>query len=136
MITCTKELSVEAGHRLVNHESKCYNAHGHNYIFAVTVTAKELDAVGRIIDFGDIKKIVGAWLDLHWDHGFIYQRGDTIGDFLTAQGLKTYAMDNAPTAENLAYLLFEQATKILPPGMTVVSVVCHETATCSARYAP
>ena len=40
-----------AGHRLVGHEGKCQNLHGHNYTLEVYVTGREQDEVGRILDF-------------------------------------------------------------------------------------
>lgn len=80
MRTITRRLEIDAGHRLMNHESKCRNVHGHRYVFEVTVGAENLDGSGRVIDFGVVKQELGGWLDEHWDHGFIYQRGDPVGE--------------------------------------------------------
>ena len=71
MITCTRRFQFCAGHRVHRHESKCRNLHGHNYVLFVTVTAPELDSLGRVIDFSIIKGLVGDWIDSKWDHGFI-----------------------------------------------------------------
>ena len=40
-----------AGHRLVGHEGKCRNLHGHNYTLEVYLTGQEQDEIGRILDF-------------------------------------------------------------------------------------
>ena len=51
MITCTRRIQFCAGHRVMGHEGKCRNLHGHNYVVFVTAQADELDSVGRVIDF-------------------------------------------------------------------------------------
>lgn len=132
MITCTKILRVEAGHRLLKHESQCKNIHGHSYVFEITVCAGQLDEVGRVIDFGMIKDIVGHWLDTNWDHAFIYEQEDPLEEFLQAHNMKRFRMDRPPTAENLAQYLLEVCTLQLPSTITTLSVVCRETASCFA----
>ncbi len=133
MITITRRLEIDAGHRLMNHESKCRNAHGHRYAFEVEVSADELDELGRVIDFSVVKTVLGGWLDDNWDHAFIYQRGDSVGTWLEANDQKHYAVDFAPTAENLAADFLATARKLLAPvKITVVSVRLWETPNCCA----
>jgi 6-pyruvoyltetrahydropterin/6-carboxytetrahydropterin synthase len=134
--TCTRKLGIDAGHRVTQHESKCRNVHGHRYQFEITAHASELDEVGRVIDFGKIKLLVGTWLDQHLDHGYIHHPHDEIGHSLREQGHKTYQMPEAlgePTAENLAHLVLVVAQRLLgPEGITVPRVRCHETPNCYA----
>ena len=133
MITITKELFIETGHRLMNHESKCKNAHGHQYKICITCHAEKLDEVGRIVDFSVIKREVGGWLDDHWDHGMLLQRGDNLATFLKAEGNKVYVMEDPPTAENLATLVLRVARGLLRPfGVHVVKVRVWETPSCFA----
>lgn len=137
MITCTKVIKIDAGHRLLKHESKCKNVHGHEYKFEITAAVadeKYLDEVGRVIDFSRIKELVGTWLDEKWDHGFIFQEGDPIGPWLKENDMKHFQVPFPPTAENLASFLLHMANVLLQAdGIKVTSVICHETSSCRAE---
>src|SRR5260370_22712579 len=102
MVSITRAFEIDAGHRLLKHESKCKNVHGHRYRIEVTVTARELDVVGRVLDFSEVKRRIGGWLNENWDHAFIAQHGDPIIDWLRDNGMRYYAFGEPPTAENLA----------------------------------
>lgn len=133
--TCTKWLEFDAGHRLMKHESKCRNAHGHRYRVGVTAVADKLDGVGRVVDFSVIKEKVGGWIDEYWDHGFIIEKGDPLFEALSADHSKVFELPDAPTAENLAKFLFETANQLLHrAGVLVVKIECWETPTCVATY--
>lgn len=137
MHTIIQRIEIDAGHRLLKHEGKCRNVHGHRYVFEVTLQASGLDEVGRVVDFGDVKRIIGGWLDENWDHGFIYQEGDPIGPFLLAAGSKAYSVPFAPTAEMLSRYFFEHVCRgelaaKLPAGVRVVLVRLYETPNASA----
>ncbi len=111
-----RRFSFCAGHRLVGHEGKCQNLHGHNYVVEIYVTGEEQDAVGRILDFKKLKQSVNGWLDEHWDHAFILWKNDANG--LAAIRMSTphriYELDTNPTAENMAiHLLDVVCPKIL-----------------------
>jgi 6-pyruvoyltetrahydropterin/6-carboxytetrahydropterin synthase len=134
MLTITRRLEIDAGHRLVNHESKCKNVHGHRYVFEVEVRG-ELDQVGRVIDYGVIKSTLGGWLDSHWDHGFIAEDGDPLVETLLRYGMKVFVLNAPPTAENIAKYFFGIASGLMQQsGITVVSVTVHETPNCKAIY--
>lgn len=93
-----------AGHRLVGHEGKCQNLHGHNYVVEIFVTGREQDAVGRILDFKQLKISIKSWLDEHWDHTFILWDQDENGlaAIRSSQPHRVYELDANPTAENMA----------------------------------
>lgn len=132
MITITRKLEIDAGHRLKDHESKCSNVHGHRYVFEVECSADSLDSVGRVIDFSVIKELLGGWLDENWDHGFIYQYGDTVGHWIAEQS-KAFEMDAPPTAENIAQYFLTVAMRLMATqGIDVVSVKVWETPNCFA----
>ena len=65
-----------AGHRLLGHEGKCANLHGHNYVAEFYVTGKEIDHLGRVVDFQVINKLFKGWIDENWDHGFLLWQDD------------------------------------------------------------
>lgn len=128
MTTCTRVLEFDAGHRLMKHEGRCRFVHGHRYRMDITCEARSLDDVGRVIDFGKIKEVVGGWLDEHLDHGFIAQEGDPIIDFLKGQSSKFFIVPFSPTAENLAEMVLNRSRELLHPyGVQVVQVRCYET---------
>ena len=76
MITCTRRIEWDAMHRIPLHESKCRAFHGHRYAAEITCHVPQLDALGRVIDFGVVKQTVGGWVDAHWDHTAILMRDD------------------------------------------------------------
>lgn len=130
--TITRRLCFEAGHRVLGHESKCANAHGHSYVVYIEADGT-LDQLGRVIDFSVLKELIGGWLDRHWDHGFILFRNDLA---LTKgmRGQKLYLLNTNPTAENMAaHLLHEVCPALLAgTGVTVIRVTLRETENCEA----
>ncbi len=132
-VTISKSLEIDVGHRLMGHEGKCRNAHGHRYQFIVECHAAKLDDVGRVIDFGVIKKELGSWLDDKWDHGFIYQEGDPIGSFLGNDGQKVYELTTPPTVENISMEFLRIARFLMAKhNIGVKSITVYETPTCWA----
>lgn len=135
-ITITKRFEFDAAHRLLNHEGKCANLHGHRYVAELTVSGPALDHVGRVVDFGELKRTVGHWIDEHWDHGYVYQVGDPVGALAQEFG-KTYPMLLPPTAENMVLDLAVIAAVLLGhTPLRVVQVRLYETPTCWADYRP
>jgi 6-pyruvoyltetrahydropterin/6-carboxytetrahydropterin synthase len=93
-----------AGHRLVGHEGKCRNLHGHNYALEVYVTGAEQDQIGRILDFKMLKQRVKTWVDENWDHAFVLWEQDENGlaALRLSQPHRIYELDSNPTSENMA----------------------------------
>jgi len=135
VVTITRKIEFCAGHRVVGHEGKCRNVHGHNYILYVTVSCDYLDDVGRVIDFSEVKDKVKGWIDANWDHGMILlYSDDELATHLQKSGHKVYLMDSNPTAENMCYHLMQD---ILPPlfegsPVEVTKVTLWETSNCFA----
>lgn len=104
MIISTRIIQFDAAHRVMNHESKCKMLHGHRYVVEASFIADELDKLGRIIDFGTIKDILGKWIDDNLDHNVILNKEDLeLGEkIVSITGQKIYYMKNNPTAENIA----------------------------------
>jgi 6-pyruvoyltetrahydropterin/6-carboxytetrahydropterin synthase len=136
-ITCTRRLSFCAGHRVVGHENKCRNVHGHNYVIHIEAEADLLDPIGRVIDFAALKERIGGWLEANWDHGFLAWDMDPLVAILhgVPGNTKVCGVPFNPTAENLArHLLDEVCPKLLDgTGVRVVRVVVEETENCSAE---
>ncbi|MDA0902421.1 MAG: 6-carboxytetrahydropterin synthase [Proteobacteria bacterium] len=104
MISCTRKIEFDAGHRIMRHESKCKMLHGHRYVLEITFVSQGLDKLGRVIDFGIVKDVLGKWIDDNLDHNLILCIEDKkLGDQVAAiTGQTIYYMKDNPTAENIA----------------------------------
>src|SRR4051794_33803225 len=71
MFQVTRELRFCYGHRLLNYDGKCKHLHGHNGRAVITLEADQLDALGMVVDFSVIKRVVAAWIDANLDHRMI-----------------------------------------------------------------
>ena len=133
--TCTRKLEFDSAHRVMKHESKCRNLHGHRYIAEITARGA-LDALGRVIDFSVLKGVVGEWLDEYWDHGVILNKKDgELVDFVMDQGWKCFVMEDNPTAETMAAFLYRKSNELLAgSGVAVVHVRLYETPNCWADF--
>lgn len=137
-ITCVRKIHFSSGHRVLNHEGKCANPHGHNYYADIFAEADNLDSIGRVIDFSVLKDKIGGWIDHHFDHTFlVYEK-----DIEMIEALKLVKSPKAPficpfnpTAENIAnYLLSVVCPKELNGyGIKVTKVIIYETDNCYAE---
>jgi 6-pyruvoyltetrahydropterin/6-carboxytetrahydropterin synthase len=130
MHTCTRKLEFDAAHRLIAHETKCANVHGHRYVVEVTCAAWSLDNVGRVIDFGEIKRIFGGWIDEHLDHTIILNSSDTkLIDLCNEVNKKpVFVVPFEPSAEYLVAFLLQKANELLnPANVQVIHVRLYET---------
>ncbi|MGH8841211.1 MAG: 6-carboxytetrahydropterin synthase QueD [Advenella sp.] len=114
MITVTRALHFDAGHRIPDHKSQCRNMHGHRYTLEITLSGpvSMVDGApdrGMVIDFSDVKAIAKALIVDVWDHAFLVYSGDTVvRTFLDSMAdHKTVVLDRIPTAENLVQIAFD-----------------------------
>jgi 6-pyruvoyltetrahydropterin/6-carboxytetrahydropterin synthase len=120
------EVSVEqtfaAGHALRNYHGKCENVHGHNYRVLVTIQGPQLDSIGLLVDFVEVKKLMNRVID-RLDHQFI----NDLAPFDTIN----------PSAENMAKFFYDEISNGLGAGaVRVWEVKIWETDTASATYRP
>ncbi len=108
-VECTRRIEFDAAHRVVEHEGKCKHLHGHRYVLEASFSANSLDSLGRVVDFGRVKEVLGGWIDANWDHTTIlYEADKALGAAITEHtGQKIYYMPYNPTAENMASYLLE-----------------------------
>ncbi|MBM3590499.1 MAG: 6-carboxytetrahydropterin synthase [Alphaproteobacteria bacterium] len=137
MIICTRRLEFDSAHRVMNHESKCKMLHGHRYVVEASFTAKELDSLGRIVDFGLIREILGSWIDKNLDHTTIlWDKDRELGEKISnITGQKIYYMKYNPTAENIAKHLLEDICPTLFSSYPIecVNIKVYETPNCFAQ---
>jgi 6-pyruvoyltetrahydropterin/6-carboxytetrahydropterin synthase len=132
MFSVTREISFCYGHRLLHYDGKCRYLHGHNGRAAITLAADDLDALGMVLDFSRLKRVVGGWIDEHLDHKMLLHRDDPVLPRLYELGEPVHVLDVNPTAENIARLIFDYTAG---QGFPVVEVKLWETDTCYATYA-
>lgn len=150
-----KEIEFDAGHRVPDHESKCWNLHGHRYRVVVGVSGplkQSGSETGMVIDFARIKDVLTKYVHDQYDHGLILYEDDPI---LSPQAfpifqtdMKVIWVDWVPTAENMARDIFDDVSSIInvpeeihfgpPTGRYVIKVEyvkVYETPTSVAIYA-
>ena len=140
----TRRIEFDAGHRVYGHESKCAHVHGHRYQVLITCRpANNLDKLGRVVDFGVIKEKVGKFIDDSLDHGMLLFRDDPLREvwvsefdqYSAVDAQKYYIMDDNPTAENIAKLIYLKACELLKDyGIKMVKVTVFETPNCQSSY--
>jgi 6-pyruvoyltetrahydropterin/6-carboxytetrahydropterin synthase len=143
MLTITKRLEFDAGHRIPNHDGLCKNVHGHRYALEISLEGKVQSATGTssdgmLIDFSDVKRLALKHLIDRWDHSCLVFSGDAL--LLKALSLlpdhKTTILDAVPTVENLAALAFRTLETVYSErfgkDLRLQSVRLYETPTCWA----
>jgi 6-pyruvoyltetrahydropterin/6-carboxytetrahydropterin synthase len=131
MFRVTRENHFCYGHRLLNYDGKCRHLHGHNGKAVITIEAPALDALGMVMDFSAIKRVVSTWIDATLDHRMLLHRDDPVLPYLRELGEPVVVLDVNPTAENIARLIFDYARG---QGFPVVEVRLWETENCYATY--
>lgn len=126
----TREIGIDAGHRIPDHKSKCRNLHGHRYTVHASVTGALVSSgeeAGMVMDFGFLKDEMMQCIDARADHALILWHGDPIlpcmVDRATFEDImrtmpdtpeqnregffgKLWIINRVPTAENLAAIWF------------------------------
>jgi len=116
------DYSFAAGHALRGYKGKCENVHGHNYKVRVTVAGEQLNSIGLLMDFIDLRSALKALAE-QLDHRFM-------NDIPPFDKLN-------PSAENLAkYFCDELEAQVQKQGLHMQSVTVWETDTTSATYRP
>ena len=123
MFEVTVQQTFAAGHALRNYHGKCENVHGHNYRIEVKVQGEQLDSIGLLVDFVELKRVMKGVID-YLDHQFIYD-------------LVPFDKVN-PSAENIAKFFHDRLSAGLETDnpVTIAEVKVWETDTSSAVYRP
>jgi 6-pyruvoyltetrahydropterin/6-carboxytetrahydropterin synthase len=123
MFEVTVEETFAAGHALRNYHGKCENLHGHNYRVRVTLQGAELDSIGLLVDFVQVKKLMQTVVD-RLDHQFLNE-------------LPPFDAQN-PSAENIAKYFYDEISGGLRGDgrVTLRQIKIWETDTTSATYRP
>lgn len=137
MITVERYHDISMGHRVVGHESKCRHLHGHNYRIHFVCSASELDPLGRVIDFSEIRDRLCMWLEEHWDHRMmIWSEDPLLPELQRLVPGDLCVVPFNPTAEQIAIHLVSVvgSEQLKGSGITLLECRVEETRKCSAAY--
>ncbi|MCK4810552.1 MAG: 6-carboxytetrahydropterin synthase QueD [Candidatus Omnitrophica bacterium] len=119
-----------AAHFLRNYKGKCESLHGHNWKVETIISSDALDSLGMVMDFSDLKKIVGEVLE-EFDHKCLNELDYFSAKGGSASGGKGYN----PSSENIAKsLYFKLKGRILQQGVRLEEVRVWETEKACAVY--
>jgi len=122
MFQVSVDESFSSGHALRGYKGKCENPHGHNYKVRITIEGPELDSIGLLCDFTQIKRVLREII-AGVDHIYLNDK-------------PPFDVTN-PSAENLAKYFFDETTRqmtVSPNGARIAFVTVWETDTASATY--
>lgn len=115
------ERNFSSAHQLRGYKGKCENLHGHNYKIEIYARGSELDNIGLLVDFGELKDAADEVV-AYLDHRNINE-------------LPPFDEELNPSAENLArYILERVARRVGDERVSVYKVRCFETPTSVATY--
>lgn len=131
MFRVTQQIDFCYGHRLLNYDGKCKHLHGHNGRAVICLEGEKLDSRGMLVDFTDIKRSLRTWIDQQLDHRMILHANDPALSLLQELREPVFVINENPTAENIAKLIFDHAQA---EGFPVVEVVLWETQNSCASF--
>jgi 6-pyruvoyltetrahydropterin/6-carboxytetrahydropterin synthase len=115
------ERHFSSAHQLRGYKGKCENLHGHNYKIEIYARGDELDNIGLLVDFGELKEAADEVV-AYLDHRNINE-------------LSPFDEELNPSAENLArYILERVASRVGDERVSIYKVRCFETPTSVATY--
>ena len=115
------ERNFSSAHQLRGYKGKCENLHGHNYKIEIYARGEELNNIGLLIDFVDLKAAADEIVK-YLDHRNINE-------------LPPFDEELNPSAENLARYILEYVNgRVADERVKVYKVRCFETPTSVATY--
>ncbi len=111
--------TFSAAHSLRGYRGDCERLHGHNYRVEVTVTSRELDSMGVVMDFRELKQLVKGILD-GLDHRYL-------------NDIEPFREQN-PSAENIARHIFTALSPSIEKPLKLHEVVVWENDTCCVSF--
>ncbi len=115
------ERNFSSAHQLRGYKGKCENLHGHNYRVEIYARGSELNNIGLLIDFVELKAAADD-LVTYLDHKNLNE-------------LEPFVSEQNPSAENVARFILERLSKRLNDDrVQIYKVRCFETPTSVATY--
>jgi 6-pyruvoyl-tetrahydropterin synthase len=101
----------------------------------VFLSGRDLDPLGRLVDFGEVKRHAQRWIEKNWDHAFLLsdQDEELVSSLRSVPEAKLYLFSGEnPSAEAMARCLFEQTRQRF--GVLARRVRVWESTTQYAEY--
>jgi len=115
------ERNFSSAHQLRGYKGKCENLHGHNYKIEIYGRGRELNNIGLLVDFVELKEAADD-LVTYLDHKNLNE-------------LEPFVEEQNPSAENLARFILERlAVRLDDDRVKIYKVRCFETPTSVATY--
>jgi len=111
--------SFSSAHRLRGYEGDCERLHGHNYKVEIVVQSMQLDTMGIVMDFRDLKKLLKEVIST-LDHQYLNE-------------LPAFEKIN-PSAENIACHIYTSICDKIQPPVKLSEVIVWENDSCSVSY--
>lgn len=120
VVSLSKEVEFDAGHRVPDHASKCQHPHGHRYRLRVTCTGEVITEAGAaddamLVDFGDLKRWMTRYVHDVLDHGYVHRHDDPVAKAIAhvLPDAKLISLERSPTAEVLAEWCWDQLEPVV-----------------------
>ncbi len=115
------ERNFSSAHQLRGYQGKCENLHGHNYRVEIYARGRELNNIGLLVDFVELKAAADDVVN-YLDHRNL-------------NDLEPFDEELNPSAENIAQFILERVASRLSDGrVQIYKVRCFETPTTVATY--
>lgn len=131
MFKVIRDMHFSYGHRLLNYDGKCAHIHGHTARVQIEIKSEKLNSQKMVVDFFDINKTIEAWINENLDHRLILSKEDPLVSVLKEFGEPVVVIEENPTAESFAKLIFNEAKKM---KLNVSKVVFWENAENAAIF--
>jgi 6-pyruvoyltetrahydropterin/6-carboxytetrahydropterin synthase len=132
-----KSFEWDMGHRITQHQGRCYSIHGHRYKTVVWLGGN-LNNQGMVLDYYQLSQIVDPIVE-ELDHSFMVYTEDKVmtkffEEVLCNSEIKPFKVkwvSFESTAENIAKYIFDEVRK---KACNVEKVEVWETPKCCAVY--
>lgn len=108
-----------AAHNLREYPGNCERLHGHNWVVDVVLQSEQLNELGMVMDFREVKAVLRNILN-DLDHHYL----NDIDIFKTVN----------PTTENIAKYIYGRLKASVRPPVSVRRVTAWESEGCGASY--
>lgn len=112
-IGVVKEFTFDAAHHIYEYDGKCVRLHGHTYRLVLHVSGHP-NAIGMVMDFGEIKRIYKERIESRLDHHYLNEIMPPMNT----------------TAENIIVWIWEELSKGLQesnPSVRLEELTLYET---------
>lgn len=137
----TRKGSFDSGHRVMNEKMKCFNIHGHTYLYELEFEFNEMEEIGYAIDFKEIKRVGCQFIDDYYDHAMILNPQDILLIETTKSYDSKYWLMSLngpeqycnPSVENIAKEIFLAMSLLFKEyeNLRINKVILWETPNCS-----